>query len=338
MKQIIIISLFFFNGIIGAFAQNKTTLIHNGTSTFFTGTTQFTAAYTASVNGDTILLPGSLLTPPTLIDKKLSIIGVGFHPTATMATGITSLPANLNIGQNADSLLLQGISIGGSVIITTNNKVDYLRISRCKMWALNFPGTGTTPSEHVIVSESIVTWEIEMSNAKNSEVNNCIVDGTIFGGSYNSFQNNIVMSNGNYFNTLYGGINNSYFANNIFRRNINSVTGQVYYNTFEKNIFTLTEATFGTNINLNNIFNVPLSTLFVNQTGTVYNVTHDYHLNTPALYIGTNGLQIGIYGGLYPVKDGYIPSLPHIISKIISSTTDANGQLSVQINVSAQNN
>ena len=89
---------------------------------------------------------------------------------------------------------------------------------------------------------------------------------------------------------------------------------------------------------LNNYTNIPQANIFVNQTGTTFNYTHDYHLQAPTTYLGTDGTQVGIYGGTFPYKEGAVPLNPHIQLKNIAPTTDANGDLQIQIQVKAQDN
>jgi hypothetical protein len=68
----------------------------------------------------------------------------------------------------------------------------------------------------------------------------------------------------------------------------------------------------------------------------VFSYDADYHLKLPANFLGTTGNQVGIYGGLYPAKEGSVPANPHISSKNIGSTVDQQGKLNVQIKAVAQ--
>ena len=67
---------------------------------------------------------------------------------------------------------------------------------------------------------------------------------------------------------------------------------------------------------------------------------NNYRLKSTSLghNAGTDGTDIGIYGGVFPWKDGSMPSNPHIISKTIPGTTDASGNLNVNIKVEAEKN
>jgi len=67
---------------------------------------------------------------------------------------------------------------------------------------------------------------------------------------------------------------------------------------------------------------------------------HEMHLvpTSPGLTASETGGQVGVYGGLFPYKEGAVPGNPHIYQKTISASTNANGQLPVQIKVRAENN
>ena len=66
--------------------------------------------------------------------------------------------------------------------------------------------------------------------------------------------------------------------------------------------------------------------------------TYNLHLrpNSPLHNAGTDGTDIGIYGGLFPWKEGSVPFNPHIQTKTIGNITDGNGNLQINIKVKAQ--
>ena len=70
-----------------------------------------------------------------------------------------------------------------------------------------------------------------------------------------------------------------------------------------------------------------------------YSYSDDYHLisTCSGKNAATDSTDIGIYGGQFSWKDGAIPINPHIQQNIVSATTDANGNLKVNIKVEAQN-
>jgi len=107
--------------------------------------------------------------------------------------------------------------------------------------------------------------------------------------------------------------------------------------TFSNNIF-IGIPPVGSNTFVNNHNSVVITGLFINQTGNAFDYTHDYHLVSPGTYLGLDGNQVGIYGGLFPFKESALPVNPNIVSKIIASQTNAGGELNIQVQVKAQNN
>jgi hypothetical protein len=76
----------------------------------------------------------------------------------------------------------------------------------------------------------------------------------------------------------------------------------------------------------------------VNQSGGYYNYSNNYHLKNGCIGLnaGTDGHDVGVYGGIFPWKDGSVPHNPHVIFKNISGYTDPNGNLQLNIKVKAQ--
>jgi hypothetical protein len=133
---------------------------------------------------------------------------------------------------------------------------------------------------------------------------------------------------------------NSIIENNIFI-NYNSSCYWASYSSgsfFNNNLFVedwiIPDNCFGSG----NIVNQPQSSIFINQSGNNFSYAHDYHLQPtcPGKNAGTDGTDIGIYGGSHPWKEGSIPFNPHIQYKTISGSTDENGNLNVNIKVSGQ--
>ncbi|MFW5805392.1 MAG: hypothetical protein ACOCVX_02575, partial [Bacteroidales bacterium] len=95
-----------------------------------------------------------------------------------------------------------------------------------------------------------------------------------------------------------------------------------------------------TPIDVNNYKDVDLATVFITVPAYPFSFDDDYHLDTVAetTYLGDDGTQAGIYGGLFPLKEGFVPQNPHVSAKTISSGTDENGFLNVDVEVNAQDN
>lgn len=304
-------------------AQIKVALHHNGTVSMFSGTTPLISAYNASVNGDTIYLPGGLFSVPA-ISKGVYIIGAGHYPDSSTATLITSLANNININTGADKLKLEGLNIP-NLYFASGAKIDSVEILRCNIGAVSYAGTYDIATNCVghLLYQNIIS-NLTVSRASNIRVFNNII--SVLGSSP---ENTWVKNNKIDF---ISDMTYCFFENNIIQQQY--AEG---YNTFRNNIFEAAPGG-GTNTYLNNYNNHPFSTVFVNYTNFSNYYTDNLHLISPGTYNGTDATQVGIYGGLYPYKEGAVPSNPHIRSKSIGLTPDVNGKLKVNFTVAAQNN
>ena len=105
-------------------------------------------------------------------------------------------------------------------------------------------------------------------------------------------------------------------------------------NLVQNNIFTGAKNFPSVSNQSGNWENVVLSGLFVKQPENKWDPNYDYHLKNPANYIGTDGTQVGIYGGLFPWNP--VPSNPQILESKVNTTTTNDGKLNFQIKAEAQ--
>ncbi len=338
IKQLLMIALL--SNTFALFSQQKVALHSNGVTTIFGGANPFTDAYSAATNGDTLYLPGGNLPYPTAINKGLVIIGAGYHPDSTTTTMPTILSGDLTISQDADKLHLEGFLLTGSISFTTNHKVDSVVIKRCKFTSLTYNGNRTNASVKNEIIECVITGNIDFSNLKTSLMSNCIINGVIANGLDMGISNNLILYNiasALYYHGAFLNFDASFINNNIIFRTYPTVQYQSELNTFTKNIFAVTPLV-GSNSFIDNYNDVDFSTLLINQSGTTFDYAHDYHLQNPTSYLGTDGTQVGIYGGMFPFKVGSVPVNPHFQFKNIAPATDVNGDLNIQIQVEAQDN
>ncbi|MGL2964494.1 hypothetical protein ACSVH2_11800 [Flavobacterium sp. RSB2_4_14] len=337
MKNSILFLMLFLLGFVG-FSQQKVALHHGSEVTIFGGGDPFTDAYNAAVNGDVIYLPGGSLPYPSFIDKSLVIIGAGHYPAATVATNRTVLNGSLTIGENADNLKLEGIEIASTLSFFNNHKVDGVVIKRCRINIIGYGGDGTTPCLNNTIRECVINAYIDFSNAKSLSFSNNIIGGYIVNGTEMGVSNNIFLLNTSSY--VFNNVDNSSISNNIVLQQysgVNYIHASCELSTFSNNIFSGTP-NVGSNTFVNNYNNVAMTGLFVNQTSNAFSYADDYHLVNPATYLGTDGIQVGIYGGLFPYKELAIPVNPNIISKTIAPQTNTSGELNIQVQVKAQNN
>jgi len=323
---------------INSIAQQKVALHSNGTTTIFGGANPFNDAYIAAQNGDTIYLPGGNLPFPGTIDKGLVIIGAGHFPDFTSATYPTVLNGSLTINGNADNLHIEGVDLTGTLTFGNNQVANNVVVRRCRLGGVTYSGSGATPCLNNQISENVIIGLLTLSNLRSSIVSNNIIQDRISGGIEIGISNNVFLLNT--WGTAFplNNVDNSFISNNVFMRS-SSYADYIHTNcdlsTFSYNIFANNPGTANNIFEYNHLF-TDVTTLFVNQMGTTFNYAHDYHLINPGTYLGADGTQVGIYGGLFPFKIGSVPVNPNIQSKTIAPQTDVNGDLQIQIQVEAQ--
>jgi hypothetical protein len=309
--------------------QNLIAVQNGATPTFYQ---QVDDAITKAANGDTIYIPGGSWSIGTPINKRLHLIGVGHHPDSTKVTFPTTLIGSLWLKTSAINGSLTGIYLKG-YIFTDTEAVNYFTVSRCRISEGFYFNSFTT---HFTINESVLE------------------------GSFYSYSVNFNATNFTFFNNIISAnFANLPFIDSVFKNNIIINSPIAKYSLLENNIFlsvsginnaensTAKNNLFvignifpvgSTNVGSNNIPNQNSASVFVNQEGIVYNYAHDYHLQSscPGKNAGTDGTDVGIYGGIYPWKAGSVPANPHFQSFKVGPTTDTNGNLNVKIKVAAQ--
>ena len=344
MKKIatlVLISLLFLFA-AQAIAQNLIAVQNGNTPRFFQ---QVDDAIVNAVDGDTLYIPGGSWNLTQHINKRLHLIGVGHYPDSTKATFPTKINSQFILDSGASNGSITGINILGQLVVQTD--VNYYTVKRCRISGVFIYTKSSNFSfmENVLDGGSLVANNVVASNF--TFFNNIIsvnfsysFDNANFSCINSIFKNNIFLLN-SYCSwgscTFSVAAYFSLFENNVFL-NTGSLGG-VYYSTLRNNIF-VEGFSFDntTKVGSNNLFGQPQAGIFVNQSGNTFDYSHDYHLqpNSPGKNAGTDGTDIGIYGGMFPWKEGSIPSNPHFQSIQIAPKTDTNGNLNVKIKVAAQ--
>lgn len=325
-------------------AQNLIAVQNGGAPVFFQ---QVDSAIVHSHDGDTIYIPGGSWILSNPINKRLDIIGVGHNPDSTGITLPTTLIGNLTLIAGSSNGSLMGVYLQG-MVNGSSDPVDSYTVLRCRITG----GICSYSSQsNLTFTENIISGQIR-SFLANSSATNCSFYNNIICESFivepymaftnSTFRNNIFLPQLTNWNYLPIVTKYSLVANNIFlSTNGLSVIEGISNSTVKNNLY-VTYFSFDntTNIGSNNIFYQSRSSIFIIQTGNTFNYTHNYSLqeSCPGKGTGTDGTDIGIYGGSFPWKDGSLPLNPHFQSATISPTTDSDGNLNVQFKVAAQDN
>jgi len=350
MKRIVILFL----SCMAFYAQSQqitVALHHNGTATMFYGNNAFSDANNVAVNGDTIYLPGNAQYSGVTVTVKLVIIGTGIHPDSTTATGLSLITSDMSFQTGSDGSVLEGIYTGSNIYIGSNSRVNNITIRRNYVQDIlfnsNFDTTHTC--KYAVIEQNVITNVIECDNSDYLIIRNNFIQGRIYDVTQNALiENNILYftsqpcNNGSYY-PIYS-IGNSLIRNNIFMSPV-YCGGNYYYiigsnNNVMNNIFPTTGERYPSDFYTNNYEGIGTDTIFVGETSlySSFAFTQNYHLVTPSAYPGFNNAGVGVYGGTVPMKDGLLPTNPHIIQQTIAPNTDTSGKLNINIKVDAQDN
>jgi len=325
-------------------AQNLIAVEHNGVSVFYS---TLDSAVNAAQTGDNVYVPGGIFTLNVSISKGFNLIGVGYNPDSTLATGFTQItsPSNfVRIITGADNGSITGIMFNNNTIIfgtgNSDQTVSNYTVSKCRMSSLQLGyGQGSATSNNLIFKENIFDGNLNGLNIQNCHFSNNMIQLSIYNFQQgNEFTDNVFLYPSTY---ILNAVNNSVFRNNIFLYSNGIFTNLSSNNIFYNNLFVANMSSGslpGTDVG--SLFNVAQSSIFINQVGNTYDYHQNYHLKStcPGKNYGTDGTDLGVYGSATPWKEGGVPYNPHIQFQSIATQTDGSGNLSINIKVAAQKN
>lgn len=337
--------------------------------------TDLQVAITAAANNDTLYVHGSPISyGEVYISKPLTIIGAGALPDKTPSIPTTfnnmSLQYNGTYSTSGSGSKIFGCTIGGLGFSAGNGSttagISNVIIARNRISTISFGQIGTNAAlahNNISIFNNIIgNISGNGSAIKNTVIKNNIINGTIgyIGqeavGSW-ILTNNLILAN-------ITSIRSAVISNNIiFIARPNSALSYNEYCSVSNNCFYNSQYTYvissiiyGTNTGGNNLLNQ--DPLFV-----YYDAVHGYTLSNPAtgpfanfnlqtgspcLLAGSDGLDLGIYGGNTPFVEGYpadsrfryfpMPSIPQMLEMNIQNAAILpSGTLNVNFKARKQN-
>ena len=336
--------------------------------------TTFDAAQTASTAGDTIYIQGSPFAYPALIiTKRLVVVGAGYKPNNQYGqpTSVGSIELFNDSGvPDPSGTVLTGLN-GGIVSCTGTERSNNIRIFRCKLTSVYLQAPSSTYVDNWVLYNNILSQVYAATGSRTSSgptnviISNNIITGQIVGITSSSIvvDHNILISSSN-ISTVF----NLIFTNNIFIRSSGNAMGNTVLCTFNNNISNQTTVGAASEYNPTNNFvttyigagggansgsgnQMGIDPLFENVTNNdSYNDTFNYRLKalSPGKNAGTDGTDLGIYGGSYPFPSGGaigsgfdtspMPPIPQVTEmNILNSTVPVNGTLNVNVKAKVNN-
>lgn len=340
--------------------------------------TDLQTAIDAAAPNDILYVHGSATNYGTvIITKPLSLIGGGTLPQTNfqLPTSITSITFkhNLTGTSSGSGSSVSGCDVGNIIFLsftleTTTYGISNMAFKRNKIGNFSFPpGANAGSYNNYIFQNNIIssigpistTGKINLSNAliKNNIINSIYYIEPLSGGN-NLIINNIITTdlNGNkgclFTNNIFLGSNANYNINNVFTKNIfyipDSTTG------FDQATFEASQNTFSGNLyNQDPLFinmSTPgmLSQYSYNYPDTAPFINYNLTSSSPGKNYGTDGTDVGIYGGATPYVEGTTtdsrfryfpqPAIPQMIAmSILNANIPQNGTLNVNFTAKKNN-
>jgi len=300
----------------------------------FYGADAFKNALDVASDGDLITLTAGTFNAAN-ITKAVKIQGAGY----IIDTENGLLPSVINgsftiqLPNGSEGLLIEGIYMKNYDQIVVADTIALFTLRKSRLCRIYFNGHSKnclidqcrisdflnpdSESENLYVKNSIIKTIPNNSSAATLFVENCIVI-TLYGifkggGTTAFFRNNIIgdVEDGSIY--TYGSLVSSCSAyNNVFiRGNANDAVNKSDNKASDAN------------------------TLFGYTIAYDDNKTYELTPEAAAAFLGTDGTQVGIYGGDTPFAS--VPTNPQITQKNIATKSTPDGKLNVSIKVEAQN-
>ncbi len=318
------------------------------------------SAFTASANGDTIILSGSPnaygIGSCSGWTKNLVVYSSGFNAQKQNAyraniagDNCNNVGYSLRIAPAGSGTRFYGIEFpnGIAILPSVAGTLQNYTFEHCKFNSTfsmqeNFP-TANTMNNFVIrncIFDGDNSVNLLLSNyvslTTNLLISNCIFDGYVAGhntnGSHTMTVDHCVFLSNSNTNPLFKDVYNHLIKNCIFMNNTNLTNGSgiVFQNNMAR-LFTMSAP------NITAATDPGFTTYTL---GSLYSPTHNYNVtNATALTGSTDGTQIGANGGTSKFNEsGEVLIAPIVRTVIVNNTTIApGGTINVQINATKPN-
>jgi hypothetical protein len=300
------------------------------------------AAFSAANPGDTVFIHGSPNSyGDVTLNKRLVVIGPGYTPTnPTSPTAVIGyFYLDTLVGVSGAS----GTYVAGLVINNFYSSGNYngrvlnnITIRRNYITSYLTVGSSNTEVHNWLIYDNIINYLSYSINTSTST--NILINNNLFNYSYNVYKsiytNNVIYNNPIF---SYCTVQNNIFVTGVNNNNTSD------HNTFNNNLFS-SAITFTNGTNTFSPALVANTTTgnadpqFNGGTGTSFLSISDYHLKTASAghNAGTDGMDLGIYGGTGFTWGG-TPPVPMIyFYNIKPNYVQSNGTLNITVSVKNQ--
>ena len=319
MKRLFLLLVAMIVASVGLQAQQIAVVSKSGTTSIYKSLPEAVAGASA---GSTVYLPGGgfTLTDTLKINKKLTIIGVGYYIAGGNVDGVTTISGgHLSFINGSSGSALMGVRIANNVYIGKDGSavedilIRYCWLSNVYIW--NKLCTGCVINQNYC---SNICLGSSSSSRSNATVTNNVCN-TVDYGEGATIENNVLLGNYPFNYSSY----NSYcvISNNVIVATGSWSSGSdcQFYNNIGKYGREGVEK-----------IDASWSDVFV-KYGSSVDPQYDFHFKEA--YKQYEG-KVGIYAGS-GFSDSGLPPVPYIVSKQIPYQTDRQGKLHIKVRVRA---
>lgn len=302
--------------------------------------TDLQVAIGAASDGDTIYVSGSETSYGSItLVKRLTLFGAGYKPDKQLP--LISIIGTITFAQD----LLQGTSSSGSKIIgfemgrfssVNPGGFDDIEIRR-NIITSGTPVQISGSTSGWIIENNILRVQVAVGGATSLIINNNILQDLIVNSNQPTvvITNNLFLRDGNAFATM----TNAVISNNIFYRAAPQGCSQSFFNNNLTYLTSNDALPYGDNVGSGNLVGVDPQFVTFPPAGDLFSFDYDFHLQaaSPAIGAGTDGTDIGAYGGAVPIQIGGEPPLPQVIRMIIDNVLPLDGTMHIEATAIKQN-
>lgn len=304
-------------------AQNQIWTVNNN----FDGAGHFDNAqdaHDAASAGDTLYLVPSEFEYELELSKGLHIFGSGYLFEENEIQGDPKISElSIDIVSGGENSVLSSLYVASDVF------VNGVKFDKCYITSV---GGGGGASNMTIIRSYLANDT--KSQLSNSFIANTFIDGRLWDINASTIINNVITNNVNSTNE----VENSVIENNIFISSTSSDHANIFNiesdNIINNNIFASPEPG---NPGTDNQFDVDPATLFIGPDGNSTDGQWMLSETSPAKDAGTNGDDLGMYGGANPYQLSGLPDIPRITAFTAPATGSSETGLPVSITIESNN-
>jgi len=320
--------------------------LQNGNETIVLyGPHAFINAYNmAADSGAVITLSSGEFNTPSYIQKSISIYGVGYEDDAATGTKRTYLDGQLRI-KPADIINEE------SETIKAYKKVNGVHIEGLQAWDIYADDNNSEPITNLVIAKCKVSTIGFYVSSYNCVIRQCVVSQYV-GGVYDNssvYASNLLIANCYVPCVKWFSNNSTVKVDHSIIRYWYAMGTTSFYNYTNciisghnipnyasvSHCLLMENSSFSGPLGDNNWTELNNASVWAaeGEDGS-YAENKDFALKDPEQYIGTDGTEVGLHGGVYHWNK--IPSIPRITECVINTENAANGTIKVSIKAEAQ--